>query len=236
MRRAKLSEARTLRQNGKHREALAIFEELLRGGPADIELVVEKGRTLVPLERWKEALDTLKPVIENKAAPAAMKALAFEAHGEVLARNNQFEAAVLSNTAALEINPKLLGAMFWRGFSALSLGTFEAAITDFRQAGTIVPASPLYPGWEALALLGEGQLAKAREAIDRSNAIQADNTFALTARARLRLVAGEVDGAAADLTTLARRGPLSAVSLQTQQLVMVHKIFKPSDPPTTPKQ
>ncbi len=55
---------------------------------------MEKGRTLVLLERWKEALDTLKPVIENKSAPPAMKALAFEARGEVLARNNQFEAAM----------------------------------------------------------------------------------------------------------------------------------------------
>jgi tetratricopeptide (TPR) repeat protein len=235
-RRAKLAEALTLRRGGKHKEALAIYEELARAAPADIEVTVERGRTLVLLERWKDALDTLKPVIDNKSAPPAMKAFAFEARGEVLARNNQYEAAVLSATAALEINPKLLGALFWRGVSAVSLGTFETAIADFRQAGTIVPTSPLYPGWEALAHLGEGDLPKARDAIDRSNAIQADNTLALTARARLRLVAGDVDGAEADLATLAKRGPLGPVSLQTQQLVMVHKIFKPTDQPATKRK
>ncbi len=235
-RRAKLSEALTLRRGGKHKEALAIYEELARGAPADLEVAVERGRTLVVLERWKDALDILKPVIDNKTAPPAMKALAFEARGEVLARNNQYEAAVLSNTAALEINPKLLGALFWRGVSAYSLGTFETAIADFRQAGTTVPTSPLYPGWEALAHLGEGDIPKARDAIDRSNAIQTDNTLALTARARLRLVAGDVDGAEADLASLTKRGPLGAVSLQTQQLVMMHKIFKPTDQPSTARK
>jgi tetratricopeptide (TPR) repeat protein len=232
-RRARLAEALTLRRGGKHKEALDIYEELLRAAPGDVELAVEKGRALILLERWKDALDTLKPVIDNKNAPPPIKALAFEARGEVLARNDQLESAVLSTTAALEINPKLLGALFWRGLAGYGLGTFEAAIGDFRQAGTIVPNSPLYPGWEALAQVGNGDLAKARDAIDRSNAIQADNTIALTARARLRLVMGEVDGAEADLATLARRGPLGAVSLQTQQLIMVHKIFKPTDQPAT---
>jgi tetratricopeptide (TPR) repeat protein len=235
-RRAKLTEALTLRRGGKLKEALAIYDELLRAAPTDVELAVEKGRTLVQLERWKDALDTLKPVIDNRSAPPGMKALAFEARGEVLARNNQFEAAVLSHTAALEINPKLLGALFWRGVSAVALGSFEMAIGDFRQAGTIVPTSPLYPGWEALAHLGEGDVTKARGAIDRSNAIQADNTLALTARARLRLVTGDVDGAEADLATLARRGPLGPTSLQTQQLIMVHKIFKPTDQPSTARK
>src|SRR6185503_19890915 len=169
----------------------------------------------------------LKPVIESKTAPAGMKALAFEVQGEVLARNNQFEAAILSNTAALQINPKLLGALFWRGISSFAVGTFDTAITDFRQAGAIVPKSPLYPGWEALALVSNGDLVKAKEALERSNTIQPDNTPALTARARLKLVAGELDGAEADLATLARRGPLGAVSLQTQQLITIHKVFKP---------
>jgi len=205
--------------------------------PADVELAVEKGRTLVALERWKEALDTLKPVIESKTAPAGMKAFAFEAHGEVLARNNQFEAAILSSTAALAINPKLLGALFWRGVSSFAVGAFDTALTDFQQAGTIVPKSPLYPGWEALAFVGNGDLVKAREAVDRAFAIQADNTIGLTARARLKLVAGELDGAEADIASVARRGPLGPVALQTQQLIMIHKVFKPSDPPpTSPKQ
>jgi tetratricopeptide (TPR) repeat protein len=222
---------------GKHKEALAIYEELLRAAPADVELAVEKGRTLVALERWKEALDILKPIIESKTAPPGVKAMAFEAQGEVLARNNQFEAAILSNTAALAINPKLLGALFWRGFSSFAVGAFDTALTDFQQAGAIVPKSPLYAGWEALAFVSIGDLVKAREAIDRGFAIQPDNTFALTARARLRLATGELDGAEADLASLARRGPLGSVALQTQQLIMIHKVFKANDPPpASPKQ
>jgi len=230
LRRGKLKEALTLRQSGKHKDALGIYDELLRTSPADMELAVEKGRTLVTLERWKDALDTLKPVLANKSAPAGIKALALEAQGEVLARNNQHDAAILSNTAALQINPKLLGALFWRGYSSYTVGAFDTALTDFQQAGAIVPKSPLYPGWEALAFISTGDLVKAREAIDRGLAIQADNTFALTARARLRLVLGELNESEADLASLVRRGPLGSSALQTQQLIMIHRIFKPSDP------
>jgi Flp pilus assembly protein TadD len=235
-RRGKLKEALTLRQSGKPKEALVIYDELLREAPAEVELAVEKGRTLAALERWKDALDTLKPVIDSKTAPAGMKAFAFETQGEVLARTNQFEAAILSNTAALAINPKLLGALFWRGVSSVVVGAFDTALTDFQQAGAIVPKSSLYPGWEALAFISNGDLVKAREAIDRAFAIQADSTMALTARARLKRVAGELDGAEADLASVARRGPLGPVALQTQQLIMIHKVFKPSDPPAASRK
>jgi tetratricopeptide (TPR) repeat protein len=233
---AKLKEALVLRQGGKNQEALAIYAELLRAAPADVEVAVEKARAHVALSQWKEALDLLKPVIESKTAPAPIKAFAFEAQGEALAQTSQYEAAILSNTAALAINPKLLGALFWRGASSFLLGAFDAAIADFRAGAAIAPNSPLLPGWEGLALVSTGDLAKAKEAIERSNTLAPDNAFALAARARLRLVAGEIDAAEADLATLARRGPLTGPALQTQQLIMIHKIFKPTDAPAAPKQ
>jgi tetratricopeptide (TPR) repeat protein len=233
---AKLKQALVLRQGGKNQEALAIYAELLRAAPADVETAVEKARTHVALTQWKEALDLLKPVIESKTAPPAMKALAFEAQGEALAQTAQYEAAIMSNTAALAINPKLLGALFWRGASSFLLGAFDAAIADFRAGGAIAPNSPLLPGWEGLALVSSGDLAKAKEAIERSNTLAPDNAFALTARSRLRLVTGDIDAAEADLATLARRGPLTGPALQTQQLILIQKIFKPTDaPPASPK-
>jgi tetratricopeptide (TPR) repeat protein len=236
LRRDKLQVALVLRSTGKHREALAIYEELLKAAPADLELMLEKGRTLVALERWKDALDALKPVIESKTASNAMKALAFEARGEVLVRNDQFDAAILSLTAALQINPKLVNSLFLRGFSAYAIGTFEASVADFREAGALAPNSLFYPAWEALAHIGTGDLEKAKQAIERSNTLQAGNTLALTARARLRLVMGDIDNAEADLATLAQRGPLGPIALQTQQLIMVHKLFKPTDRSASAKQ
>jgi tetratricopeptide (TPR) repeat protein len=113
-----------------------------------------------------------------------------------------------------------------------ALGAFDKAIKDFQDAASIQPKSPAYPGWEAIALVSAGDLPKAREAIDRAFAIQSDNVIALTARARLRLVTGEIDAAEADLAQLARRGALIPTALETQQLIMIHKIMKPSDKPS----
>jgi tetratricopeptide (TPR) repeat protein len=231
-RRRQLREAFELRQKGKPLEAIVIYDALLRQAPADAEAAVEKGRTLISLSKWKEALDTFKIVLDSKTAPVGMKALALESQGEVFARNNVFPAAIQSTTAALQLNPKLHGALFWRGISSYSLGAFDKALADFQQATSIVPKSTLYPGWEAIALVSAGDLPKAREAIDRAFAIQPDNVNALTARARLRLATGEIVAAEADLAQLVRRGPLNPVAVETQQLIMIHKVMKPSDQPS----
>jgi tetratricopeptide (TPR) repeat protein len=230
-RRRQLKEARDLRQKGKHQQAIVLYDALLRQAPDDAEVALEKGRTFIELSKWEEAAAAFKLVLDSKTAPAKMKALAFEGLGEILARNNAFALAIRSTTAALELNPKLHGALFWRGMSEYALGAFDKATKDFQEATSILPKSTVYPGWEAIALVSAGDLPKAREAIDRAFAIQADNVNALTARARLRLVGGEIDAAEADLAQLTRRGTLSPVALETQQLIMIHKVMKPSDKP-----
>jgi tetratricopeptide (TPR) repeat protein len=230
-RRRQLREAQDLRKKGKHQQALVVYDTLLRQTPDDAEVALEKARTLVELSKWEDALNAFKLVLESKTAAPKMKALAFEGLGEVFARNNVFAMAIQSTTKALELNPKLHAALFWRGRSEYALGGFDKASTDFQEATSILPKSTVYPGWEAIALVSAGDLPKAREAIDRAFAIQADNINALTARARLRLVSGEIDAAEADLAQLKRRGTLNPVALETQQLIMIHKIMKPSDKP-----
>jgi len=230
-RRGKLKEAFELRQKGKHQEAIAIYDALLHQTPSDAEVALLKGRALMALLKWKEALDLLKAVSDSKTAPPAIKALALEGQGEVLARNNLFPAAIAVTTAALQVNPKLGDALFWRGIALYSTGVFDKAIADFKQAASLMPKSSLYPAWEAIALVTAGELQKGREAIDRALAMQADNAFALTARARLRLSSGEIEAAEADIRKLTQQGPLNPVALQTQQLIMIHKLMKASDQP-----
>ncbi len=236
-RRAKFKEALELRQKGKHLEAIVIYDALLRRTAADADAAVEKGRTLMALAKWKEALEAFKLVIESKTAPAAMRAIAFESQSEVLAINNQFAPAVASATSALLISPKLDRALFWRGYSWHSLGAFEKALVDFQLAAATAPKTAQYPAWEAIVLTSAGNLPKARDAIDRAFAIQPDNPIALAARASLNLAAGDLGAAEADIAQLARRGALSPMVLQTQQLIMIHKVLKPSDRPlATPRQ
>ena len=230
-RKGKLKEALDLRRKGKHVEAIALYDALLKQAPGDAEVALHKGRTLMTLAKWKEALDTFKTVVQSKTASPGMKALAFEGQGEVLALNDQFALAIASMTAALQINPKLTDALFWRGLSSYAIGGFDKALPDFQKATSLVPKSALYPAWEALALVGIGDLPKAGDAIDRAFAIQRNNLIALTARARLRLATGDVDAAEKDLSQVARHGTMNFVALQTQQLIMIHKVMKPSDRP-----
>ncbi len=230
-RRRRLKEARDLRQKGNHQKAIEIYDALLRESPADTEAALEKARTLLALSKWEEALAAFKLVAESKTAPPKIKALAFEGMGETFVRAGAFALAIPSMTKALELNPKLPDALFWRGISEYQLGAFDKSIKDFQEVGSIVPKSPVYAGWEAMALVSAGDLPKAREAIDRAFAIQPDNVNALTARARLRLVTGEIDAAEADIAQLMGRGAPSPWVLETQQLIMVHKLMKPSDKP-----
>lgn len=232
-RRKSLQDARELRQKREFQKALSVYEDILRAAPADAEAAVEKGRTLMDLSRWQEAFDTFASVADSKVAPDEWKAQAYAGGGEVLAVNKRFDAAINATNSALKINPKLDNALLWRGVSRYNLGVFPAAAADFRDAGEIVPKSALYASWEALALLGAGDSAKAKEAIDRSLKLQPDNPNALLARARLQLMEGDVKSAEADLAEAQRRGLQGPVSLQTEQLIMVHKILKPTDQRTT---
>jgi len=231
LRRKKLQSALELRQNRKFDDALAVYDAMLRAVPTDSEAAIEKGRTLMQLARWADALGVFKAMIDGKATPDPVKAVALVNQSEILAVNSQFDQAISSAAAALRLNPRLEGALYWRGYSLYQTGAFPAALTDFQQAASMAAKSPLYPGWEALALIATGDTAKAKEAIDRSLAAQADNPFALVARARLALLNGDIAAAEADFAKFQQRSPPTAIGLQTQQLIMLHKIMQPTDPP-----
>jgi tetratricopeptide (TPR) repeat protein len=233
LRRRNLQAARELREGRKPQEALTIYDAMLRAAPTDAEVAIEKGRTLMQMARWTDANETFKSVIDGKVTPDALKAGAFTHQSEIFALNNQFDRAINAAGEALRINPRLDGALYWRGFSYYATGAFASALADFKQAESILPKSPIYPSFEALALIGAGDIAKANEAIERSITIQPDNVDALLARARLRLAAGDIAAAEADFAQVQRRGAPTPVAVQTQQLIMLHKILKPSDGPAT---
>ena len=66
-RRGKLKEAFELRRANKSAEALVIYDALLRQAPADAEVVVEKGRTLMMIAKWKDALPAIMRELWGKA-------------------------------------------------------------------------------------------------------------------------------------------------------------------------
>jgi len=225
----KLQGALALRDSRKFVEALAIYEDMLKATPADLEAAIEKGRTLIELSRWKDAMDTFKAVIDAKGTPDAARAVALSNQGEIFAKVGDYNPAIKVTSEALRLNPRHIGALYWRGFSQYQLGAFAAALADFQQGGTLAPKESLFPSWEAFALIGAGDTAKAKDAIARSLAVEPDNVPALHARARLNLAAGDIAAAEADFTQVMRRSQATPSAVQTQQLIMLHKIMKSTD-------
>jgi tetratricopeptide (TPR) repeat protein len=235
VRRKKLQTALDLRQRRKFAEALAIYDAMLSAVPTDVEAAIEKGRTLMQLARWKEALDIFQALIDGEATPDDVKAMALTAWSELFSLNNRFDEAITAASEALRLNPRLAGALYWRGYAYYSTGAFAAAIADFQHAATLVPKASNFPSWEALALIGIGDTGKAKEAIARSLAVESDNVDALLARARLNLASGDIAAAEADLAEVTRRGQPTPIAMQTQQLILLHKVMKATDQPAKPQ-
>lgn len=232
-RKKKLQSALELRNGRKFAEALAIYEAMLKAAPGDFEVAIEKGRTLILLTRWKDALDTFKAVADGKGAPDAAKVVALVGQSEVFATTGDYAPAIGAASEALRLNPRFIPGLFWRGLSQYQTGAFAASSADFQQASTLAPKASLFMNWEASALIGAGETAKAKEAIERSLAAEPDNAGAFDARARLSLMAGDIAAAESSFAQSTRRPPAWPLSLQTQQLIMLHKVMKPTDAPLT---
>ena len=119
----------------------------------------------------------------------------------------------------------------FRGLSLYTTAEFAKTAADFTDLTKRNPKSADYPAWLALCNIGTGDLAGAGTAVGQSLAVTANNALGMTARSRLKLAQGDADGAKKDLVVAARRGPLTGVALETQQLIMLHEVFKPTDKP-----
>jgi tetratricopeptide (TPR) repeat protein len=234
-RKKKLQSALELRNNRKFAEALAIYEAMLKATPSDLEVAIEKGRTLIQLTRWKDAIDAFKAVIDAKGAPNAIRAIAMASQSEVLTTTGQYDEAIKVASEAVRLDPLLVLAFAMRGLSQYQIGAFAPAAADFQQADKLAPKSPLFASLQALALICAGETAQAKEVIDRLLAADPDNGSALHARARLRLATGDIAAAEADFAQVKRRNPQVPFAVETQQLIMLHKVMKPTDAPLTPQ-
>jgi len=234
-RKKKLQSALELRNGRKFADALVIYEAMLKAVPTDLEVAIEKGRTLMQLTRWPDAMAAFKAVIEAKGTSDNVKAVAMANQSEILATVGEYDPAIKVSSEALRLNPRHVGALYWRGFSQYQTGAFAAALADFQQAETLAPKASLFPSWEAFALIGTGDTAKAKEAIARSLAAEPDNVGALHARARLNLAAGDIAAAETDFAQVMRRSQPTPNAVQTQQLIMLHKIMKSTDAPLKPQ-
>ncbi len=118
-----------------------------------------------------------------------------------------FAGSVKEFTKALELNPKLFTARFWRGSCQLLLGDARAAVADLTKALELNPnkvEAYMYRG-SAYAKLGNRQLALAD--LDRAIALKPSSDLAYGNRCSLKFQLRDFKGAIADCTRAIKLNP-----------------------------
>jgi tetratricopeptide (TPR) repeat protein len=137
----------------------------------------------------------------NNASP---KADDFVLAGFDLVGKNDFAGSVKEFTKALQLNPKLFTARFWRGACSLLVGDNRAAIADLTKAIELNPKKVeayMYRG-SAYAKLGNSQLALAD--LDKALALTPNSAVGYGNRCSIKFQLRDFKGAVADCTQAIR--------------------------------
>jgi eukaryotic-like serine/threonine-protein kinase len=137
---------RLLQREGKHAEALKVYDTVLGLRPHQADALRLKAESLLVLRRFPEAGATLDRYLATTAAAgralaqAQKRAEALKARGLVHVEQNDFRAAIDSYTLALSLmrDPDTLGL---RGWAYLAFGAAPLALPDFEEALGLRPGS-----------------------------------------------------------------------------------------------
>jgi len=120
---------------GRHEDALASYDAALAVAPERTDVMVNRGTTLLDLERIEEALACLDTAIARE--PENLAALINR--GNACIRKDRFEDALESYDKAQAIRPDRPSALIGRGIALAEMGRFEEAIACHDQALRIEP-------------------------------------------------------------------------------------------------
>lgn len=134
-----LEQARSLRQQGQHANALAICQEILQRQPDHIETLFLAAEIAAASGESDRALQGFQKVIDLKPdhAPAHYK------RGNLLKDRQQLEAALASYDTAVALDPDYAYAFCNRGFVLERLERWDAALASYDRAVLLNPADAL---------------------------------------------------------------------------------------------
>ncbi len=118
---------------GRHHEAIASYEEVLRLAPADFQAANNRGLALMHLGRLEDALEALDKAAVIRPGQADVH---FN-RGTVLQRLKRHQPALACFERALAIAPDDVRAMISRGVSLEALGRLEEALACYDRAQRI---------------------------------------------------------------------------------------------------
>lgn len=170
---------RTLRQQGRHDEALQTFDKAIQLSPADAELWRQLGEVLVDVKRADEAVLALQHALTLDPSHLG----AADQCGNLLRTLRRFEEALACFILSDKLRPNHAQTLYLRGHTFSDLKRYAEALSDLTRARTLDPGHPGICNSLGYVLQNLGRHDQALAAFDRAIALKPDYVEALNSKA-----------------------------------------------------
>jgi tetratricopeptide (TPR) repeat protein len=166
--------------------ALSLIDASIAADPINPIALLERGRVLVDLGRYQDAIASFDEAISLKPKSA----MAFFHRGRALAALNHPMRGIESFEQAIELQPDFALAHLHRGLALGHLGRFAKAIACYDKAIELDPALAVAHNARGVAKLGLGRPKEALAACDKAIALNPALAIAHDARGVVQLRLG----------------------------------------------
>ncbi|GEM_PF-581804 len=163
--------------------------------PDDIELRLKRGFEYLHLRAYEAAIADFEHVLELDAKNAQ----AYVGLGEAYFYLRRWKEAESAFETAISFDEHSEEAHYNLGYLYYWWGRYRQAAREFAWAAELNPESVRDLTWEALAYAKAGMVEEARQAVDAAFALDDADPMAYVARAQVRVLEGDVEGALGDL-------------------------------------
>jgi tetratricopeptide (TPR) repeat protein len=197
-----------LRELGRHEEALAAFEAVMREFPRSEVAPTARAETLRELGRHEEALAAFEAVMREFPRDEVAR----NARAKTLRELGRHEEALAAFEAVMREFPRNEVAPTARAETLRELGRYEEALAAFEETIARFPRNEVARNARAYCLASMGRLAEAEQALPPAfrNIVTRQDWVALHMLAMARLRGGQAEQALADLERGARECPFPA--------------------------
>ncbi len=166
------TEAKSLIEQGKYREAIVFIDGKVKDLPNSSELYHMKGQALNMLGNYQEAIIELQMALTKEYKPASL----FFDMGYVLYLDGQHEKAKAKFIKALLIKPDFFEPLFYLGNISLNSNDFDGAIKYFTRALAMEPQDTKILYALGISHESKDELDKALVYLKKAHSLEPSNT------------------------------------------------------------
>ncbi|MEQ9298270.1 MAG: tetratricopeptide repeat protein [Cyclobacteriaceae bacterium] len=116
--------------DGEYNKAVKAYTDYIKLNPTSVKSIYNRGRAYEELGQYDKAFSDWSQVMElDKKNTSALLSLSTHYY-----RNERYDQAAYQADEAIEINPQLADAHFWKGRSLHQQGVFQDALSAYNAA------------------------------------------------------------------------------------------------------